>query len=169
MSVTEFARLEFVKPNDLFSPNILPLFTKVSELQAAWSGYPLLFYRNINKEDEYFLISGWKDVPAHEAWMKSEQNQGLLKALGSSVGAIDLIHLNIDYDQMPKDLDTLVLKQSSGESEVGKGAGGDNSDWQAIGKDVEGKRDTICHFAGYRAGEEIGTHEGSSILSRVEV
>ncbi|KAA1469277.1 hypothetical protein DENSPDRAFT_757529, partial [Dentipellis sp. KUC8613] len=96
MPVTEVAILNLIPPHEFRSPTLLPLFRLLAKRQSAWSGFPLRFFQNTSKEGEIYLVSGWKDVPAHYEWIASDANQELLELLKSYLTVASLMHLEID-------------------------------------------------------------------------
>src|ERR1700683_2165666 len=103
MSITEFASLELVAPHNLEDPDPLlaKLFARLADQQSAWSRHDLLFFTNATSPSEIHLISGWKDVPAHEKWMASDQNQELVHKFRRFLKVKGMVHLNLDFNTVP--------------------------------------------------------------------
>ncbi|KAG6328135.1 hypothetical protein ID866_10954, partial [Astraeus odoratus] len=103
MPITEFASLEFQVPHSLSDPGIFELFQRLSAWQAECSGFPLLFFTNPEVPSEIHLITGWDSVEAHEAWIAGERNQELLRVFAPFINILGMVHLDIDFDRIPKD------------------------------------------------------------------
>ncbi|EKM55243.1 uncharacterized protein PHACADRAFT_50500, partial [Phanerochaete carnosa HHB-10118-sp] len=101
MPVTEFAVLEALPPYAVDSAPIQSFLADVGRQQASWSGYPLMFFRDTVSPTHVYLVSGWKDVPAHNVWIASEPNQELLRRAASILAVREFFHLGIDFETMP--------------------------------------------------------------------
>ncbi|TFY56789.1 hypothetical protein EVG20_g8793 [Dentipellis fragilis] len=167
MPVTEVAILNFIPPHDIHTPALLPLFRFLSERQSAWSGFPLRFFQNASKEGEIYLVSGWKDVPAHNGWIASDANQELLTLLKSYLTVASLMHLEIDITGFPDEVTGL---RGWGRSEGDGDEGGDKVIWRAEGKDAEGKEDGVWRLIGYGKGfEEVTSDTAITPLKRIDL
>src|ERR1700759_3164876 len=100
MTITEFVTFELIAPHTLENPDPLlaELFGRGAQAQAAWSGHELHFFTNPATPSELYLISGWKDVSAHEKWIASDQNQELMKKFGQLLEVKGLAHLDMDFN-----------------------------------------------------------------------
>ncbi|TFY80034.1 hypothetical protein EWM64_g3978 [Hericium alpestre] len=144
MPVTEFATLELIAPFKVHHSDVLPIFRTLSKRQAAWSGYPLYFYQNTAKPSEIYLISGWKDVPAHYEWIASQGNQELLTMFKPYLDVKDLVHLDLDFREIKKGVGYLEVEVTREEANADEGEScGPDMVWNGSGKDAEGKRDGI--------------------------
>ncbi|KAF7979572.1 hypothetical protein HWV62_41858 [Athelia sp. TMB] len=121
MSITEFASLELKHPHTLSSPppHFISLLQRLSAEQSAHSGYPLLFFTEAEHPLPLHLISGWTDVPAHDAWIASAQNQQLLIDFADFIEIKGLMHLDINFDTLPVK-DRGILCEKYRQSEVAK-------------------------------------------------
>jgi hypothetical protein len=57
------------------------------------------------------LITGWKDVPAHEKWIAGDQNQELVVKFGPFLKVKGLAHLDMDFNTMPTDKQTFICEK----------------------------------------------------------
>jgi len=113
MAITEFASLELTAPYSLEDPHplLVKLFARLAHQQAASSSHDLLFFTNTAAPSEIYLITGWKDVPAHEKWIASDQNQELLVKFGPFLKVKDMVHLNLDYNTVPTDKQVIICEK----------------------------------------------------------
>jgi hypothetical protein len=120
MSITEFASLELISPHSLEDPHPLlaKLFARLADQQAAWSSHDLLFFTNTSSPSEIYLITGWKDVPAHEKWIASDQNKELVVKFGRFLKVNGMVHLNLDYNTVPTDKQIIVCEKYGPWSEI---------------------------------------------------
>ena len=156
MSTTEFASLELVAPHNLEDPDPLlaKLLGRLADQLPTWSSHDLLFFTNATSPSEIYLIAGWKDVPAHEKWIESNQNQELLAKSKRFLKVKSMVHLNLDFNTVPIDKQTIVCEKYGPWSEVEKLAGskedkekeaelqkGSQKDveWVGTGKDLDPK------------------------------
>lgn len=164
MTVTEFAVLEACAPYTADSPIIRAFLDKVAQRQAAWSGYPLLFFRHSKTPAIIFLISGWKDIPAHNEWIVSEGNQELLREAQEILGVNDFHHLEINFETMPPNVSGFTWEVLPGGEAQGVGASGNGSTseavWEGAGKVLDGDEEQIYRLRGYVAPTEDGTDLG---------
>lgn len=164
MPVTEFAILEALEPHAVDSPLVQTFLADVARQQAAWSGYPLLFFKDAAKPTAIYLISGWTDVPAHDKWIASEPNQELLGRAGPILAVKQFFHLNIDFEMIPVEVQRMVWEIVSNEGvgverndEVaGSGGSGSGSVWEGVGRVLEEKSGDIHRLSGYMRIEEEG-------------
>lgn len=130
MTVTELAILSLKPHASLPSPELSPHFALLNARQPAWSGYPMRFYTSANK---VMILSGWTDVPAHNAWIASEGNQELLGLLLPHLSIELFVHLDVPFERVP-DLEALALNEVTAT---------DVEHLEVAGRDVEGK-DARC-------------------------
>lgn len=162
MSVTEFAVLEARAPYTVDSPIVRAFLQRVAQRQSTWSGYPLLFFRHEKTPAIIFLISGWKDVPAHYEWIASEGNQELLGEAESILAVKDFHHLEINFDTMPLDVSHLsweVLPGSAtGDDRRSAESSSDGAPfdpvWLSTGKVLEEEGGELYRLKGFKTGGE---------------
>lgn len=146
MPITEFASLQFKASRGLSEPDILAQFQKLSAWQSECSGYPLLFFTNPKAPSEIHLITGWESVEAREAWILGERNQELLRVFMPFIDILGMVHLDIDFERIPKDAESVTcLKFEEGER---------------VGGQVVA-RATAGHFSWAETGQNLqdGSHE----------
>ncbi|KAI6131910.1 hypothetical protein EDD17DRAFT_1477944 [Pisolithus thermaeus] len=138
MPITEFASLQFKAARSLAEPDILALFQKLSAWQSECSGYPLLFFTNPKAPSEIHLITGWEDVETHETWILGERNQELLRVFTPFINILGMVHLDIDFERIPKDAESMTcLKFGEGVGvQVAKAIAG-NFRWAEIGQNLQ--------------------------------
>lgn len=120
-SITEFATLELIPPHTLDNPDpiLAKLLARLADQQSTWSSHDLQFFANTGSEPcEVYLITGWKDVAAHERWITSDQNQELLVKSGRFLKVKGMVHLSLDYNTVPTDIQTIVCEKYGPWSEV---------------------------------------------------
>ncbi|KAI6036026.1 hypothetical protein BKA83DRAFT_688021 [Pisolithus microcarpus] len=121
MPITEFASLQFKASRGLSEPDILARFQKLSAWQSECSGYPLLFFTNPKAPSGIHLITGWESVEAHETWIMGERNQELLRVFMPFINILGMVHLDIDFERIPKDAESMTcLKFEEGEGVEGQ-------------------------------------------------
>jgi len=116
MPITEFASLEFKASRGLSEPSIFALFQKLSTWQSECSGFPLLFFTNPEVPSEIHLVTGWDSVEAHEAWIAGERNQELLRVFSPFINILGMVHLDIDFDHIPRDASLVVCLEYGDQS-----------------------------------------------------
>ncbi|KAI6008652.1 hypothetical protein EDC04DRAFT_876217 [Pisolithus marmoratus] len=138
MPITEFASLQFRASRSLIEPDILALFQKLSAWQSECSGYPLFFFTNPKVPSEIHLITGWESVEAHEAWIAGERNQELLRVFLPFINILGMVHLDIDFERIPKDAESMTcLKFGEGvEGEAARATTG-HFRWAEIGQNLQ--------------------------------
>lgn len=140
MAITEFASLQFKASRGLSEPDILARFQKLSAWQSECSGYPLLFFTNPKAPSEIHLITGWESVEAHETWIMGERNQELLRMFMPFVNILGMVHLDIDFERVPKDAESMTcLKFEEGEGvggQVARAIGG-HFRWAETGQNLQ--------------------------------
>ncbi|KAJ3744478.1 hypothetical protein DFH05DRAFT_1495388 [Lentinula detonsa] len=111
MPITEFATLEVLGLSTDNSPSITqpPLIDHlrlVAEKQSAVSGYPVLFFESLSptSKSTFYLVSGWRSVEAHYEWIQSQTNQELLVLLKDFIGVKGLAHIDVDFDEMRREM-----------------------------------------------------------------
>lgn len=167
--VTEFAVLK-VKQDRLHTEAELHThLRRVSAEQSAWSSFPLYWftYRDDapGPETETFIciLSQWASVPAHQAWIDSEQNQALLTLLSPTIDITSFCHVALK----PKEgeigrvlgADKLRWKQASQSTDVA----GDASGWA-----VDTTAPTFYVFEIVKEGAE-NKGEGWTVMSRLDL
>lgn len=158
MTITEFATLELIEPYTLEDPVplLVTLLGRAADWQASWSSYPLSFFTNPVKPSEIHIITGWKDVAAHEAWIASDQNQELLQKLSKFLTVKGMVHLDINFSLVPTDEQTFICEKYGPWSVVGRHTSSEaekkreaelmtgsrkHINWAAAGKDLDPKAD----------------------------
>ncbi|KAF9242104.1 hypothetical protein BU15DRAFT_44273, partial [Melanogaster broomeanus] len=163
--ITEFATLVFSPPHNPSDPTFRSLFQKLSTWQSACSGFPLLFFTNPDGPSEIHLITGWDSVEAHEAWIKGDQNQELLRLFAPYIDPPKMVHLDIDFESIPEGLETVVIERYS-EGSIGTRHGEQGlfkrTAWSQVGRDLGGNFDSrgVYHFTS--GSEEVTGGEGGS-------
>ncbi|KAK0200354.1 hypothetical protein DFS33DRAFT_1387564 [Desarmillaria ectypa] len=151
MTITEFAELQFQSATFLSQPSLRDLLLRLRTDQGAWSGFPVYFYMK-DSEKVLYLISGWQNVPAHEEWIASDENQTLLKLFKPHVQITDFVHLDVEFGGI----------LSAGEQRLrfwkNEGVAIDEKQWEVDGNDVEGNGKKYCF-----------SHVGSDELSEGEI
>ncbi|KAK0436457.1 hypothetical protein EV421DRAFT_1127422 [Armillaria borealis] len=134
MTITEFAELQFHSADFLSQPSLRDLLLRLRTNQGAWSGFPVHFYTKDSEQVLLHLISGWQSVPAHEAWIASDENQTLLKLFEPHVQITDFVHLDVEFGG--------ILGGGEERLRFWKNKGGtiDEKRWEVIGNDVEEKK-----------------------------
>lgn len=124
MSITEFASLELISPHTLANPEPLlaKLFERLADWQASWSSHQLLFFTNSLDPSKIYLVTGWKDIEAHQKWIASDQNQELLFKFKRFLKVNRMVHLDMDFNKMPTDKHVIICERYASWSEVEKGA-----------------------------------------------
>lgn len=153
MPITEFASLEFKASQSLSEPSIFAHFQQLSAWQSECSDFPLLFFTNPKVPSEIHLITGWDSVEAHEAWIAGERNQELLRVFSPFINILGMVHLDIDFDRVPRDASLVVCleygdqsrDQLEGEFKRQVGVLSENQidgPWMEFGQNMqEGRRD----------------------------
>lgn len=120
MAVTELATLAIKPPHAVDTPALIEGLREVAKKQAAWSGFPLHFF--YDGASRIYLISGWESVEAHNEWIRSEVNQGLLVMLDEYLGVEDFMHLDVELDEKFLEQKTISCDRHGDEfSSRGKG------------------------------------------------
>ncbi|KIJ68895.1 hypothetical protein HYDPIDRAFT_105410 [Hydnomerulius pinastri MD-312] len=144
MPITEFAILPLSNPDNLSNPTVIALFQKLSAWQSECSSFSLLFFTNLDNASEVHLISGWESVEAHLEWIKGDRNQELLRVFAPyiDIPKVRMVHLDIDFDSIPKDVGTLVVERY-GEGYEGRFGGASKTNklfsvegWAKVGMDM---------------------------------
>jgi hypothetical protein len=102
MPIIEFASLELIPPYSLESVPLSKLFHRLSSRQAAYSGYPLIFFADTISPSILYTVSGWHSVEANLTWIASEENGELLRSFEPFLKVKTLVHLNMDFDDIPR-------------------------------------------------------------------
>jgi len=97
MAITEFATLVVKPPHALDTPVLIEGLREAAKRQAAWSGFPLRFF--CDETSRIYLISGWESVDAHNEWIRSAENQGLLVLLGDYLEVEGLVHVDVELNE----------------------------------------------------------------------
>ncbi|KAH6894969.1 hypothetical protein BKA70DRAFT_1117269 [Coprinopsis sp. MPI-PUGE-AT-0042] len=145
MPVIEIAIVRFSKP---YAADPLPKILRAAQAgESAWAGYPVIYYADPERDDTIYLVSGWKDVAAHEAWIVSDENQDLSAQIEPFVVELSIRHLEIDPAAIPMDSGILVWRTlPEGEeptSSSGVPGGSEEIIWEGRGGEVE--RPTVNH------------------------
>ncbi|KAH7913150.1 hypothetical protein BJ138DRAFT_1059582 [Hygrophoropsis aurantiaca] len=138
MPITEIAAFEFISPHSLSHPSVAELFRTLSVQQAAWSGYPLLYFANADstRSAEFYLISGWENEEAHYKWIASEENQKLLAATRGLLNIRYMVHLEINFNDIPRDATKLFVEIYEGSAAVKSQIEG-LAGWEVAGRDLK--------------------------------
>ena len=182
MTITEFAILVFKSPPNFSDPVLQSHFRKLFVEQSECSGFPLLFFTNRDNPLEVHLVTGWASVAAHEAWIRGEQNQELLRVFAPYVDMqkIRMVHLGMDFEAIPSDTDagwTVVERYDGQVAEKSTGFEWERSDrskWSLTGRDLARDSGDVFRFVGVAGGEEIEVSGGMApverwVLKRVEL
>ncbi|KAF9053144.1 hypothetical protein BJ165DRAFT_841951 [Panaeolus papilionaceus] len=176
MPVIEFCALRIKAPHVLGeSQKLHDLFTSVSKLQSAWSKYPLTYYQNIKDPALIYLISGWKDVESHNAWIASDENQGLLQNFTGEVGVVEVesfSHVDkIDFNDIPSETKGMRVCKNAGIGAVESSVMDADRVWDGEGVDLESKEDDTYRFVAYG---DVSTFSGEGdvvdwiLMTRIE-
>lgn len=153
MPITEFASLSLIPPNTLSDSHVVDLFSKVSSWQSSSSGYSLNFFTNPAEPAEIHLITGWDDVCAHEKWIASSRNQELLQIAEGFLNIIGMVHLDLDFNEFPAEVESLVCVRATGATKGISEEATSNSvalmlrGWTGHGKDVQEISTGVYYFA----------------------
>jgi hypothetical protein len=153
MPITEFASLSLIPPNTLSDTHIIHLFSKISSWQSSTSGYLLTFFTNPAEPAEIHLITGWDDVRAHEKWIASSRNQELLQIAKGFLNIIGMVHLDLDFNEFPVEVESLVCVRVTGatkgisEEATSKSVASIQCGWTGHGKDVQEISTGVYYFA----------------------
>jgi hypothetical protein len=182
MTITEFAILVFKSPPNFLDPTLQSLFRQLSAWQSECSGFPLLFFTNRNDSLEVHLVTGWASVAAHEAWIRGERNQELLRMFAPHVDMqkIRMVHLSVNFEAIPSDADAVVERydaQLGEKSTPFEWERSDRSRWSLTGGDLarDGRGDaSVFRFVGVAGGGEVEVSGGVVpverwVLKRVDV
>ncbi|QRV79591.1 hypothetical protein RhiJN_07606 [Ceratobasidium sp. AG-Ba] len=98
--VTEFAILRLKKDRPHTDCELHTHLRRVSVEQSSWSTFPLYWFMYTThdvpaRETEtcICILSQWASVPAHQAWIDSEQNQALLTLLAPTIEIASFCHI----------------------------------------------------------------------------
>ncbi|QRV94228.1 hypothetical protein RhiJN_22246 [Ceratobasidium sp. AG-Ba] len=123
--VTEFAILRLKKGRSHTDSELYTHLRRVSAEQSSWSTFPLYWFIYTTndvpaRETETYIciLSQWASVPAHQAWIDSEQNQALLTPLAPTIDIASFCHI--------------ALKPKEGEVDKVLGAG--KLRWKQLGE-----------------------------------
>ncbi|KAN0076822.1 hypothetical protein V8E55_010677 [Tylopilus felleus] len=107
MTITEFTIIPFKSPPDFSEPALHAHFHRLSTWQWECSGFPLLFFKNVDDPLEVHLATGWASVEAHEAWIRGERNQELLRIFAPYVDmqTLRMVHLGVNFEAIHRDVD----------------------------------------------------------------
>ncbi|KIK46528.1 hypothetical protein CY34DRAFT_800385 [Suillus luteus UH-Slu-Lm8-n1] len=153
MPITEFASLSLIPPNTLSDPHVVDLFSKVSSWQSSSSGYPLTYFTNPAEPAEIHLITGWDNVRDHEKWIVSSRNQELLQIAEGLLNIIGMVHLDLDFNEFPAEVESLVCVRVTGatkgisEEATSKSVASTQCGWTGHGKDVQEISTGVYYFA----------------------
>ena len=181
MTITEFAILVFKSPPDFSDPTLQSLFQNLADWQSDCSGLPLVFFTNPDDPLQIHLVTGWKSVPAHEAWIRGERNQVLLRLFAPYVDMtkIRMVHLGMDFEAIPTDAGMVVERYPYPDGERAmstpfESERSDRSAWLLFGRDLVQDRGDVYRFVGVASGRgefEVGgvAHVERWVLKRVEI
>lgn len=170
MTITELAILRLTEPQTWNSEPIASFFSLLSQQQGSVSGYPLLFLHHPSSADVSFLeahsrdivlISGWRDLRAHEVWIASEANQKLLHAAteGKLLSVRDFMHLDVPFPALLQKLQgsgTVLYERLPAKELLPVGEGWeDGLEWEIQAKTIDEGREKVYRFAGLPAGSTV--------------
>ncbi|OKL57337.1 hypothetical protein UA08_07427 [Talaromyces atroroseus] len=99
MAVTELALLHLKNNNDLDAPeneNVKTALRIAIQKQAAFAGYPVYLFTQIEDPSYIYLLGGWDSVEVHvRKWIPSEENQQLLASVQEGLEVAWLQHIDI--------------------------------------------------------------------------
>ncbi|EUC64045.1 hypothetical protein RSOL_434630, partial [Rhizoctonia solani AG-3 Rhs1AP] len=137
--VTEFAILRLRQDTtSLKDPQLIAGLERVGSEQSAWSTYPLYWFTYSADQDTFVcILSQWDDVPAHQEWIDSPQNQALLELLLPKLEIHSFCHADLHASKPGVELDDVLQakqlnwrKLTEGERVVGaEGQKGDACGW----------------------------------------
>ncbi|KDN49696.1 hypothetical protein RSAG8_01761, partial [Rhizoctonia solani AG-8 WAC10335] len=136
--VTEFAILRLKQDTtSLKDPELIAGLGRVSSEQSAWSTFPLNWFTYPADGDTFVcILSQWDDVPAHQEWIDSPQNQALLKLLLPKLEIHAFCHVDLHASNSGVELDDILQakqlswrKLTEGERVAGEGQKGDACGW----------------------------------------
>ncbi|EIN07010.1 hypothetical protein PUNSTDRAFT_71700 [Punctularia strigosozonata HHB-11173 SS5] len=168
-SITEFATLRLNSPHKWDSLTTIDFFRALSADQRAWSGYPLLYFRDVDAPDDsgcerVYLLSGWKSVEAHYEWIEGAANQALLeKGVGDGklLSVEGFAHVAIVFEEFPQDQRVLYLERPA--KAVEDSTTGAES-WRRQGKVLDQGVDELWQF---RDGVAENSSDGTTALKRL--
>ncbi|KAH7339818.1 hypothetical protein B0J17DRAFT_375847 [Rhizoctonia solani] len=107
--VTEFAILRLKQDTtSLKDPELIAGLGRVSSEQSAWSGFPLYWFTYSTETDTFVcILSQWDDVPAHQEWIDSDQNQALLKLLLPKLEIHTFCHVDLHASKIGVELNEM--------------------------------------------------------------
>lgn len=101
---------------------------------------------------------------AHEAWIRGERNQELLRVFAPYVDIqrVRMVHLGVDFEVIPKDAGWMVVEQCGGERCAEEASmscerekGPDRSRWSLVGRDLALDDGDVYRFVGVAGGGEV--------------
>jgi hypothetical protein len=174
ISVTEFAILRLNNPHKWNHATTVEFFRKLSTEQASWSGYPLLYFRDVDVSDQepqrIYLISGWKNVDAHHEWIASAQNQALLQEASELklLDVVDLAHIAIEFETIPQDDRVLSVGRRPARGEVEQEeVAAEAEGWQRQGKALDNGMSEIWQMSDH--GLESADFNSTLTLARARM
>lgn len=165
MTITELANIELLAPYTLESPEIQAFFLKLSERQAAWSGHPLLFFQSTHAPEQVYLLTGWESIPAHGAWMASDENQRMLKQVAVMGKVNSLEHLDVNFTKVPRDTQLVMLEKRNGAGEKEERTEEGAVEWKS--KVVDEGATATYWIRAYTSVENTSGTEGAVLARRI--
>jgi hypothetical protein len=116
-------------------------------------------------ESTIYLITGWHDVDAHLQWIASDRNQELLKVAKTFLEIKGMVHLDIDFTEMPSNCEAVIVTRY----EDGLKRGSRNLDveheklfastpaWMGAGQDLQPGSKATYQISGGNEINEFGT------------
>ena len=161
MTITEVAILIFKSPPDFSDPALQSHFDKLSSWQAECSGFPLVFFTNPDDPLQIHLVTGWTSVAAHEAWIRGEWNQELLRLFAPYIDMpkIRMVHVGIDFEAIPGSVEGMIVERYRGSDDERvistrfESEGEDQSTWSLVGRDLTQDHGEVFRFVGGGSGE----------------
>ncbi|CAE6416281.1 unnamed protein product [Rhizoctonia solani] len=149
--VTEFAILRLKPENtSLNDPELIAGLRRVSSEQSTWSTFPLYWFTYSSDGDTFVcILSQWEDVPAHQEWIDSDQNQALLKLLSPKLEIHSFCHIDLHASKLGVELGDVFLANQLSWRKLTEGervAGGEERKGDACGWAVDTPEPTFYVF-----------------------
>lgn len=152
MTITELAILKLYSPYSTLTHSLDETFLSATAAQAKWSSQPVYLFSDHDDpqfQRTIYLLSGWESVAAHQEWIKSDENQAWMKALGHCVRDVQLKHLDFAFDKEALDVGCVVYSDRQATEAEATGAQKDGAAWSAEGIDLEKPQSGIHRLASY--------------------
>ncbi|KAJ7772898.1 hypothetical protein DFH07DRAFT_717856, partial [Mycena maculata] len=73
MPITELTAFDLIAPHTLQSSPLSKLLQRLAVQQSAYSAYPVIFYSDTQRAACVYILSGWHDLEATNAWLESPE------------------------------------------------------------------------------------------------